>query len=145
MAGQLASLSAETVGTWAELNQRIAQDWMRMSASALEENGRGLAEMQQAMFAAWRDTQDAAFRWQALWPEASRDPVGWYQRSFQQAVGVFQNVMDLSRRNAETGMRSFERMQSQSEEAARTMDDTFKQSASKIREIQNRTETLRVA
>jgi hypothetical protein len=145
VAAQLASLGAETVGTWTEMNQRVAQDLMRMSSSTMEETMRAFSEVQQASLAAWRDAQNAAFRWQALWPEAFRDPVRWYQHAVEQAVGNMQEAFDLNRRNAETATRAFDRLQTQSEEAAKTFEDTFKQGASKIRDIQTRTETLRVA
>lgn len=143
--GQLAALGAETLGTWTELNQRLNQDFMRMSASAMEETARAASEVQQASLAAWRDAQSAAFRWQALWPEAFRDPVRWYQHAVEHAVGTGQEAFDVGRRNAETAMRSFDRLQNHSDEAAKTLEDTFRQGASKIRDIQNRTETLRVA
>jgi hypothetical protein len=136
VAGQVASLGAETVGTWTELNQRLAQDL---------ETARALSETQQTSLAAWRDAQRTAFQWYALWPEAFRDPVRWYQHAVEHAVGTMQEAFDLGRRNAETATRTFDRLQSQSEEAAKTLEDTFRQGASKIRDIQTRTETLRVA
>ena len=145
VAGQLASLGAETVGTWTEMNRRLSQDLLRLSSSATEETVRAFAEAQQASFAAWRDGQSAAFKWYALWPEAFRDPVRWYQHAVEQAVGSMQEAFDLGRRNAETATRAFDRLQSQSEEVAKTFEDTFRQGVSKIRDIQNRTETLRVA
>ena len=142
---QVASLGAETVSTWAELNQRVGQDLMRVSSSAIEEVVRTTAEIQQATFAAWRDAQAAAFRWHALWPEAFRDPVRWYQHAFEHAVGSMQDAIDLGRRNTETALRSFDRLQTHSAEAARTLEDTFQQGASKIRDLQSKTETIRVA
>ena len=145
VAAQLASLGAETLSTWTDLNQRITQDLLRMSSNAAEETTRALSEMNQAAMTAWRDTQGAALRWQTLWPEAFRDPVRFYQHAFQQMVSSVQDAIDLNRRNAETVMRSFDRMQTQSEEAAKTLEDAFRQGASKIREIQSRTENLRVA
>jgi hypothetical protein len=145
VAGQLSSLGVETLGAWAELNQRIGQDMMRMTSSAVEETARATSEVQQTTLAAWRDTQTAASRWQALWPEAFRDPLRWYQHAFEQAVGAVQEAIELNRRHAETAMRAFDRMQTESEEAARTLEDTFRQGASKIRDIQSRTENVRVA
>ena len=145
VAAQLASLGAETISTWTDLNQRITQDLLRMSSTAAEETTRAVSELNQATMAAWRDAQGAVMRWQTLWPEAFRDPFRWYQHAFQQVVSTMQDTIDLNRRNAETVMRSFDRMQSQSEEAAKTLEDTFRQGATKIREIQSRTENLRVA
>jgi hypothetical protein len=144
-AGHFASLGAETLSTWAELNQRVGQDLMRVSSSAVEESVRAASEIQQATYAAWRDAQAAAFRWQALWPEAFRDPVRWYQHAFEHAVGAMQDAIDLGRRNTETALRSFDRLQTHSAEAARTLEDTFQQGATKIRDLQSRTETARVA
>ena len=142
---QVASIGAETVSTWTELNQRVGQDLMRISSSAIEETVRATSEIQQATFAAWRDAQAAAFRWQALWPEAFRDPVRWYQHGFEHAIGAMQDAIDLGRRNTETALRSFDRLQTHSAEAARTLEDTFQKGASKIRDLQTRTETARVA
>jgi hypothetical protein len=142
---RMSSLGAETIGTWAELNQRVSHDFLRISSSAAEEATRATTELQQAVFAAWRDAQTAAFRWQTLWPELFRDPVRWYQRAFEHVVGTMQDAIDLNRRSAEIATRSFDRLQSHSEEAARTLDDTFRQGAAKIRDIQNRTDPMRVA
>ena len=111
----------------------------------MEETTRVTADVQQAMLGACRNAQTAALRWHALWPEAFRDPLRWYQRAFEHGIGVLNDTLDLGRRNAETALRAFDRLQSQSEEAARTLEDTFKEGATKIRDIQSRTETLRVA
>jgi hypothetical protein len=142
---KFASLTAETLGAWTELNQRVVQDLTQTYATAMEETTRATADIQQAMLGAWRNAQNAAFRWQALWPEAFRDPMRWYQRAFEHGIGVMHETIDLGRRNAETTLRAYDRLQSRSEEAARTLEDTFKEGASRIRDIQSRTETLRVA
>ena len=142
---KFASLGAETLGAWAELNQRLAHDLTRSCASAMEEASRATTDIQHAMIGAWRNAQHAAFRWQALWPEAFQDPMRWYQHAVEHTVGVMNETIELGRRNAETALRAFDRMQSQSQEAARSMEDTFKEGTTKIRDIQSRTETLRVA
>ena len=143
--GQLASLGAETFGTWTDLNQRVSGDLLRISSGLVEETVRATSEMQQAAFVAWRDTQATAFRWYTLWPEMFRDPVRWYQHAFDQAIGAMQDAVDLGRRNTETALRAFDRSHKHLEEAARTLEDTFRQSSTKIRDIQSRTETTRVA
>lgn len=145
VAAQMSSLGAETVGTWAELNQRIGQDFLRISSNAVEETARATTELHQAIFGAWRDAQTAVFRWQTLWPELFRDPVRWYQHAFEEVVDTMQETIGLQRRTAEIATRSLERLHTHSEEAARTLDSTFRHGAAKIREIQNKTETARVA
>jgi hypothetical protein len=144
-AGRMSSLGAETVGTWAELNQRVGQDLLRISSSTVEETARASTEMHQTLFGAWRDAQTSAFQWQMLWPEFFRDPVRWYQHAFEHGIGTMQQTFEVNRRTAEIALRSFERLQTHSQEAARTLDDTFRQGAAKIRDIQSRTETTRVA
>jgi hypothetical protein len=144
-AARMSSLGAETVGTWTELNQRVGQDLLKISSRAVEETARATTELHHTAFAAWRDAEAAVFRWQTLWPEFFRDPVRWYQRAFEHAVTTMHDALDVSRRSAAIATRSLERLQSESEEAARTLDDTFRQGAAKIREIQSRTETTRVA
>ena len=142
---EFAALGVETLGTWAELNQRIAHDLTRASLNAVEEGARVTTDVQQATLAAWGNVHGAAARWQALWPEAFRDPIRWYQRAFEQGVTAMHEAIDLGRRNAEAAMHSFDRLQGHSSEAARTLDETFRESASKIRDIQSRTDTLRAA
>jgi hypothetical protein len=142
---KFAALGAETLGAWAELNQRVADDLTRTCASAMEETTRATADIQQAMFEAWRGAQNAAFRWQALWPEMFRDPLAWYQHAVEHGMGVVRESIDAGRRNAETAIQAFDRFQSRSDEAARTLQDAVKDGASKIRDIQSRTETLRAA
>ena len=142
---KFAALGAETLGAWTELNQRVADDLARTCASAVEETTRAAAAVQHAMLGAWRTAQNAAFRWQALWPEAFRDPLGWYQHALEHGMGVVHETIDLGRRNAETAVHAFDRLQSRSEETTRTLQDAFKDGASKIRDIQSRTETLRAA
>jgi hypothetical protein len=141
----VAALGAETLSTWADMNQRLGQDLMRVSSSAVEEAVRATSEIQQATFAAWRDASSAAFQWHASWPEVYRDPVRWYQHTFEHAVSAMQDAIDLGRRNTETAMRAFDRLQTHSADAARTLEDTLQQGASKIRDIQSRTESARVA
>ena len=143
--GMLAALGAETFEAWVDLNQRVVQDLTRSYASATEEASRTAAEAQQSMFAAWRAAQEAAFRWQALWPEAFRDPMGCYQRAVEHGLGVVHDTIEIGRRNAETTLHAFDRLQSRSAETARTLEDTVKEGATKIRDIQNRRETLRAA
>ncbi len=139
------SLAAETFGTWTELNQHVSQEMLRISSGVVEETVRATSEIQQATFAAWRDAQTAMFRWHTLWPEAFRDPIRWYQHAFEQAVVSMRETVDLGRRNTDIAMRSFDRLQGHLDEAARTLEDTFREGTSKIRDIQSRTESARAA
>jgi hypothetical protein len=140
-----AALGAETLGTVAELNQRVAQDLTRISLSAVNEGTRAVADLQQSTFDAWRHMQGAMGQWQMSWAEAFRDPIGWYQRALEHSVSTFHESINLGRRNAQTLIQACERMQGHSDEAARTLEQTFREGSSKIRDIQSRTEALRVA
>jgi hypothetical protein len=142
---EFVSVGTETLGAWAELNQRVMHDLTRLAVSAVEEGTRTTSELQHASLAAWRNVQDAAMRWQTLWPEAFRDPLRWYQRALEPVVKATHEGIDLGRRNAETTMRSLDRLQHHSDEAARTLEETFREGATKMRDIQSKTETLRVA
>jgi hypothetical protein len=145
LAGQLASVGTETMAVWADVNQQIAHDVMEMSSTAVVEGARLLSELQAANLEALREMQAAAFRWQTLWPEAFRDPIRWYQRAMEESIDTAHRTFGLSRRNAETMTQTFERMQSSAEEAARTLQDTFKAAASKMQDVYARTERLRAA
>jgi hypothetical protein len=140
------SIGAETFGAWAELNQRVTRDLARNCASTMEESARAAADVQQTMLVAWRSSQEAALRWQALWPQAFRDPLGWYERAVEHGISVVNEAIDLGRRNAETALHSFDRLRDQSADAARTLDETVKEGTSRIRDIQSRAaQTLRAA
>ena len=143
--GQITSLGAETLATWTELTQRIGHDLIRMSASLAEETTRSTTEIQQATLGAWRDAQAAALRWQTLWPVALLDPLRWSQQVFEHAIGTMHGAMDVGRRNAETMMHAFDRLHSQSEQTARTLQDTFRDGTTKIRDIQSRSERAEAA
>lgn len=145
VAGQLASLGTETLAVWTDLTQHTTRDLMELSAHATQENVRQWAEMQASAFDMWREMQASAFRWQTSWPEAFRDPVRWYQRSLEDGVETTHRLCGMARKNTEAMTQTFQRMESATQDASKTLQDTFKDAATRMQDVYARTDRLRAA
>jgi hypothetical protein len=53
----------DTTGVWADLNQRVMQDFADLWLRGARESTRALTQMQEANLEAWREAQGAALRW----------------------------------------------------------------------------------
>jgi hypothetical protein len=53
----------DATGVWAELNQRVMQDFADLWLRGARESTRALTQMQEANLEAWREAQSAALRW----------------------------------------------------------------------------------
>jgi hypothetical protein len=145
VAGQLASLSTETLAVWADVGQRAMRDVMELSAHATQEGARQLTEWQQMNADALRELQTAAFRWPALWPEAFRDPIRWYQRSLEESIDVTQRAFELARRNAETTMHTCQRLERAASDTTRTLGETFRDASTRMQDVYARSDRLHAA
>jgi hypothetical protein len=145
VASQLATAGSETLGVWADVNQRVMHNLTVLSSRAWQEAARLAGEVQQANLDTVREWQVAAVRWQTMWPDAFRDPVRWYQRALEESIETTNRMFGMNRRNAQTVTQAFERMQESAQEAGRTLEDTFKTATTKLQEVYAKTERLRAA
>lgn len=53
----------DTTDVWADLNQRVMQDFADLWLRGARESTRALTQMQEANLEAWREAQGAALRW----------------------------------------------------------------------------------
>jgi hypothetical protein len=63
MMREQAQLGADSTGVWADLNQRVMQDFADLWLRGARESTRALTQIQEANLEAWREAQGAAFRW----------------------------------------------------------------------------------
>lgn len=63
MLREQSTLATDTTGVWADLNQRVMQDFADLWLRGARESTRALTQMQEANLEAWREAQFAALRW----------------------------------------------------------------------------------
>jgi hypothetical protein len=135
MVGQAGVKAVETMTVWAEANQRVLRELVELSAATAKEGVRLYAELQQSALDAVRETQAAAFRWQATWQDAPKDPVAWYQKALVDSVDGAQKTFRLIEGNAQAVTRSAERLQTSAEQAGKSIQETFTAVAGKMKDI----------
>jgi hypothetical protein len=145
MASQLGEVGAQTVGLWTEVNQKVVRDLLDVQADAVREAARMAMGWQEAQLEAVREMQASAWRLWLAWPHLYSDPLRWYQRSTEETVGGLQRVVRLGRRGVDGVNETVDRLQGSAEQAARSLDGLFRDAASRMRDIQARSERLRVA
>ena len=132
---QFAGNAVETVALWADANQRILSQIADLGAGVAKESARLYAEMQQTTVDALRDSQATALRWQALWPEAIKNPTAFYQRTLVESVDGAQKAFRLAEGNAQALAKSAERWQASAEQAGRSIQETVKATVGKIKDV----------
>ena len=131
----LAGNAVETVALWADANQRILSQMADLGAGAAKETARLYAEMQQATVDVLRDSQASALRWQALWPEAIKNPAAFYQQTLVESMDGAQKAFRLAEGNAQAIAKSAERWQASAEQAGRGIQETVKTTVGKIKDV----------
>src|SRR5262245_2525233 len=63
VASQLTELGTQTVGLWADVNQKVMRDLMEVSTNTMREGARLAMSMQETQLDAARELQSAAWRW----------------------------------------------------------------------------------
>ena len=145
VAGQLAGLGTEVMAVWADVGQRALRDIVELSSRATQEGTRQVTEWQQMNMDLVRESQAALFRWTTIWPEALRDPIRCYQRALEESIDATQRVVQTTRRNAETMMEACQRLEHASDDATRSLGETFREASSRMQDVYARSDRLRAA
>jgi len=140
VATQLSEVGTQTIGLWAELNQKVVRDLMDVSLNALRDNGRFLARWHESQIDTFCEAQSASWRWWLTLPQAYSDPLRWYQQTMEEMVSGVQRAARLGHQSIDGLGATVERLQGTAEEAARSLDGTFKEATSRMRELQARSE-----
>ena len=145
VSAQLAGLGTEAMAVWGDVSQRALRDMAELSARTTQESVRQYTEWQQMNMDLLREAQAAMFRWQTIWPEVFRDPIRYYQRTLEESIEATQRVFHATRRNAETMMEACQRLEHASEDATRSLGETFREASSRMQDVYARSDRLRAA
>jgi hypothetical protein len=145
VSGQLAGLGTEAMAVWGDVTQRALRDVAELSARTTQESTRQVTEWQQMNMDFVREAQAAMFRWSTIWPEVFRDPIRYYQRTLEESIEATQRVFQVTRRNAETMMETCQRLEHASEDATKSLGETFRDASTRMQDVYARSDRLRAA
>lgn len=144
-ATRMASVAADTLGLWMQINERVMREMMELSTNASQQSVRLLADIQQANMQALQELQAEGLRLLSMWPEAFRDPLHYYQRVCEERLDGFNRTFGLGQRNGEAITQSFERMQSAAQETTRGLQETFRDAGKRMQEAVHRADRASAA
>jgi hypothetical protein len=120
-----AQQAVETLGVWAEANQRVLRELAELSTATVKESVRLYGELAQSMVQAFGDAQAESLRWQAAWQDAPKDPLGWYHRALSDGVDNAQKAFRLLEGNAQAMTKSAERLSTTTEQAGKAILEVY--------------------
>jgi hypothetical protein len=126
----------DAVSAVADLNQRVAGEFIEFSAAAALETVRTMSELQSALFDSLR--REAKSEPVEVTNGQPREPLAWYRRVFETAVEDTQRMTKLMETNAQILTRSVERRQASTERASKDFRDALSTCADRIRDIYGR-------
>jgi len=132
--GQVSGKAVDTIGVWAEANQRVLRELVDLSVGAAKEGVRLYAELQQGAVEAVRDGQATAMKWQGSWQEGTKDPMEWFQKTLVGTVDGTQKFFRLLEGNAQAVTRSAERLQASAEQAGKGIQEAFEATIVRMRD-----------
>jgi len=127
--------AVETLGVWADANQRVLRELAELSATTAKESVRLYGEIAQSMVQAIGDAQAQSLRWQAAWQDAPKDPMAWYHRALSEGVDNAQKAFRILEGNAQAVTKSAERLSTTAEQAGKGIQETFTTVVSKMKEV----------
>jgi hypothetical protein len=123
----------ETFSVLADMNHRVLQGLVGLSASTAKEGLRTYAELQSATVEAARTPQPH------VTPESveafRQNPFAWYQRTLLTLVEGTQKAFGLVEANAQVVTRTAERVQASAEQAGQEIQETLTASVNRLKEI----------
>ena len=123
----------EAFSVMADMNHRVLQGLVGLSASTAKEGLRTYAELQSATVEAAQIPQPP------LGPEAiealRQNPFAWYQKSLLTLVEGTQKAFRLVEANAQVVTRTAERVQASAEQTGQEIQETLTASVNRLKEI----------
>jgi hypothetical protein len=130
---ELQGKALEAFSVLADMNHRVLQGLVGLSASTAKEGLRTYAELQSATVEAARIPQPP------LGPEAlealRQNPLAWYQKGLLTLVDGTQKAFRLVEANAQVVTRTAERIQASAEQTGREIQETLTASVNRLNEI----------
>ena len=123
----------EAFSVLADMNHRVLQGLVGLSASTAKEGLRTYAELQSATVEAARTPQSP------VGPEAiealRQNPFAWYQKGLLTLVEGTQKAFHLVEANAQVVTRTAERVQASAEQTGQEIQETLSSSVNRLKEI----------
>lgn len=131
------SKALEAFSVFADMNHRVLQELVGLSASTAKEGMRAYAELQSATVDAARTTQAPMSQPEAI-EELRRNPFSWYQKSLLTFVEGTQKAFRLLEANGQVVTRSAERLQASADRTAQEIQENLTSSVGRMKEIYGR-------
>jgi hypothetical protein len=129
------SKGLEAFAVWNDMNHRVFQELVGLSAAAAKEGLRACAELQSAGAEAARTYRAPAVERE---PAAAPHPFGLYQQGLLALVEGTQQAFKLVEANAQVVTRSAERLQASADRTGQEIHETLTATVGRIREIYGR-------
>jgi hypothetical protein len=123
----------EAFSVLADMNHRVLQGLVGLSASSAKEGLRTYAELQSASVETVRAPRSPAGS--EGFETLHQDPFAWYQRSLLTLVEGTQKAFRLVEANAQVVTRTAERIQASAEQAGQEIQETLTTSVNRLKEI----------
>jgi hypothetical protein len=131
---EMQARTLEAVTVWNDMNHRVLQELVGLSAAAAKESMRTYAELQATATDAVRGLPGAAGTAEGLGsPPAS--PFAWYQRGLVGLIEGTQKSLRLLEANAQAVTRSAERLQASADRTGQEVHEALESSAGRIKDI----------
>ncbi len=131
------SKALQAFSVFAEMNHRVLQELVGLSASTAKEGMRTYAELQSASVEAARVAQTPIAHPDAI-EEFRQNPFAWYQKSLLALVQGTQKAFRLLEANAQVVTRSAEQLQASLDRTAQGIQETLTSSVGRMKEIYGR-------
>ena len=135
MCAQFASKALDTLTVWAEANQRVMHELVTLSVTATKETGRLYAELQSSTVEAVRESQAYWLKRQTGGAEIPTDPIGWWQRTFVDAIEGTQKAFRLAETSAQALTKGTEQLQATAERSGKEIQAALTGLATRMQEI----------
>ena len=122
---QFTSKTVDGLTLWADVNQKIARQFVDFSSAAAAESVRVYTDLQTSTVQAIKSAQAFAASQQGELQELTKDPVGAYQKGLQKSVDGAQQAFKAIEANVATVSKSAERIQKSAEKAGQDIQGTF--------------------
>ena len=123
----------EAFSIMADMNHRVLQGLVGLSASAAKEGIRTYAELQSATVEAARSPQATVGA--ETFEAPYQNPFAWYQKSLLALVDATQKSFRLVEANAQVVTRTAERVQASAEQTGQEIQETLTTSVNRLKEV----------
>ena len=133
--GQFAGKTLETLSLWADVNQGVLRELVKLSATAAKETARLYAELQSSAVDEVRESQAYWLERQSQMQELSKDPVAWYQKGLMESIDGTQKAFRFIEGTAQAVTKSAEQVQATAERTGKGIQQTLSALATRMQEI----------